>query len=414
MAYAEGGDGESGFFSAAARAQIMQCIYIATGGAAIILWFAFLSACGQLGDLVRLQRDQKRRSGVCRYPFLLKLDKLKNTIALFGAILAITGGHWAYNIKERSYYDVLNIGVHERSPTAIRKAYKRLSVELHPDRNPSPTAHDDFLLVRDAHSVIRNEEKRDEYNRYGRNENESAKNAKIAADFAWIVLWFLLSFAFTSSASVRGARVYATTTLVVFFIAEMSFKYANWLDLTAFGAAFLPKMTGDDKLQLLRFLWPSAFGGMLFRAAQTFYDKAGYDKEMIQKMWQQSSSMLSMLHNKQSYGRILRESGLNGPVGDAGEEETKASGEESDFEFVERPVKMDEIVGLVSQDMKNPVLSALLEKPLETGMSQNPFADEKIDDATPAEKKKKNAKSGFAVSSTRNLPRNVRRRKKGK
>ena len=54
--------------------------------------------------------------------------------------------------KGPNHYPLLNVG-RDCSTTTLKKAYKRLSLELHPDKNKSPTAHEDFNKLKRAYDV---------------------------------------------------------------------------------------------------------------------------------------------------------------------------------------------------------------------------------------------------------------------
>jgi DnaJ-class molecular chaperone len=67
----------------------------------------------------------------------------------------------------RDYYEVLGIA-REASEADIKKAYRKLARESHPDRNPGDkTAESRFKEVQEAYDVLSDKEKRAHYNRFG-------------------------------------------------------------------------------------------------------------------------------------------------------------------------------------------------------------------------------------------------------
>ena len=68
--------------------------------------------------------------------------------------------------KGPNHYQLLQVN---RASTGgeIKKAYRNLSLELHPDKNKSPTASDEFHRVKQAFDVLVDKEKRREYDRLG-------------------------------------------------------------------------------------------------------------------------------------------------------------------------------------------------------------------------------------------------------
>ena len=68
---------------------------------------------------------------------------------------------------KKNYYTILEV---ERTATGdqIRKAYHRLALEYHPDRNPEDEISEDkFKEVSEAYAVLGDPKKRRDYDRYG-------------------------------------------------------------------------------------------------------------------------------------------------------------------------------------------------------------------------------------------------------
>jgi hypothetical protein len=54
-----------------------------------------------------------------------------------------------------TYYQILGI-TETATLTDIKSAYRRKAVQLHPDRNKTPTAHEDFILLTEAYEYLSN------------------------------------------------------------------------------------------------------------------------------------------------------------------------------------------------------------------------------------------------------------------
>lgn len=69
--------------------------------------------------------------------------------------------------EKRDYYEVLGVS---KTATAdeIKKAYRKLAIKYHPDKNPGDKAAEEkFKEAAEAYDVLGNEEKRQNYDRYG-------------------------------------------------------------------------------------------------------------------------------------------------------------------------------------------------------------------------------------------------------
>ncbi len=68
---------------------------------------------------------------------------------------------------KRDYYEILSVERTSDGDT-IKKSYRKLAMEFHPDRNPGDqTAEDKFKEAAEAYEVLSNAEKRAQYDRFG-------------------------------------------------------------------------------------------------------------------------------------------------------------------------------------------------------------------------------------------------------
>ncbi|MEG3224388.1 MAG: molecular chaperone DnaJ [Methanobacteriales archaeon Met13] len=67
---------------------------------------------------------------------------------------------------KRDYYEVLGVD-REANKKEIKKAYRKLAMEYHPDVSKDPEAGEKFKEISEAYAVLSDEEKRGTYNQYG-------------------------------------------------------------------------------------------------------------------------------------------------------------------------------------------------------------------------------------------------------
>lgn len=70
-------------------------------------------------------------------------------------------------VRCTQYYDSLGVST-DATPEQIKKAYRKLAIKYHPDKNSDPNAVEKFNEISDAYEILKDPKKREIYDRYGK------------------------------------------------------------------------------------------------------------------------------------------------------------------------------------------------------------------------------------------------------
>jgi molecular chaperone DnaJ len=70
-------------------------------------------------------------------------------------------------MEDKDYYKILGVS-RDATEEQIKKSYRKIAMQYHPDRNPgNKEAEERFKVSSEAYEVLRDPEKREIYNRFG-------------------------------------------------------------------------------------------------------------------------------------------------------------------------------------------------------------------------------------------------------
>src|ERR687885_372384 len=70
-------------------------------------------------------------------------------------------------MAKQDYYSLLGVS-RDAGPDELKKAYRKLAMQYHPDRNPGDkSAEQKFKDINEAYDVLKDDQKRAAYDRYG-------------------------------------------------------------------------------------------------------------------------------------------------------------------------------------------------------------------------------------------------------
>src|SRR6202140_523921 len=112
----------------------------------------------------------------------------------------------ARSSTKRDYYEVLAVS-RTCSDDDIKKAYRKLALQYHPDRNNAPEATEKFKEATEAYQVLSDAEKRTMYDRFGHSAFERGAGGGNVAFSTFVGLSIEdLSLFFFGIPGQRGAR----------------------------------------------------------------------------------------------------------------------------------------------------------------------------------------------------------------
>ncbi len=215
--------------------------------------------------------------------------------------------------KGANYYVQLGV-TRSSNPLEIKRAYKRLSLQLHPDKNPSPDASSQFDAVKQAYDVLMDMELREVYNKFGKegvahNKRYDETHFLIEVGVFYIT-WGMLAFMLTLGKKSGDARNWIFTGLVVMLVIEITLMTSSSNPLPTW---LFSQMTEYEAVWLLHSLFPAFMNGCRSLGAFLYVDFDAQTRQLLLALQEQNKDILLVLREVQIGVQTVQLNGGGGP-----------------------------------------------------------------------------------------------------
>ncbi len=214
--------------------------------------------------------------------------------------------------KGPNHYSLLKV-TRDSNPLEIKRAYKKLSLSLHPDKNPSPTATDEFDAVKQAYDVLMDMELREVYNKFGDDGIKSNKRFDESQFFmelgVFYITWGMLAYVLTLGKKSGDARQWIFTGLIVMLVVEITIMTSQTNPLPS---SMFPTWTEHECVWLLHTLFPAFMNGCRSLGSYLFVDLDKQARQLLLALQEQNKDILLVLRDVQICVQSIQANGAGG------------------------------------------------------------------------------------------------------
>ena len=214
-----------------------------------------------------------------------------------------------------NYYTKLGI-TRASHPLEIKRAYKKLSLQLHPDKNPSPDATEQFDAVKQAYDVLMDMELREVYNKFGKDgikNNKRFDETRFLLEVAvFYVSYGMVAFMLTMGKKSGEARNWTFTGMLAMMVLEVAIMTSQSNPLPTW---LFPNMTEHEVVLLLHSLFPAFMNGCRSLGSYLFVDLDGQTRMLLLALQEQNKDILLVLREVQIGVQTIQTHGGGGGGG---------------------------------------------------------------------------------------------------
>lgn len=231
-------------------------------------------------------------------------------IAFLAALAAVKTGI-EMNEKGPNHYSLLNVD-RASSPLDIKRAYKKLSLVLHPDKNDAPDAEEQFDNLKKSYDVLIDMEYREVYNKFGAAGIESNKRFDESTFFmelgVFYVTWGIMVYMLTLGKKSGEARQWTFTGLILMLVIEIAIMTSTENPLPEW---LFPTTTEYEMIWLLHTLFPAFMNGCRSMGSYLYVDLDEKQRALLKALQEQNQDILLVLRDVQIGIQNLQTSGVS-------------------------------------------------------------------------------------------------------
>jgi len=257
--------------------------------------------------------DQSGLSGFFFYVFIVhpatawilrpgRFERKKSIMYAIGflAVLAAIKTGMEMKANGPNHYSLLGVN-RNSSPLVIKRAYKKLSLQLHPDKNPNdPLASTKFDRVKKAYDILMDMEFREVYNKFGQSGIDSNKRFDETQFFMelgiFYITWGIMSYVLTLGKRSGIARQWTFMGLIVMLVIEITIMTSQG---NPFPSWFMPQNTEYEAIWLLHTLFPAFMNGCRSIGGYLFVDLDTQTRQLLLALQEQNKDILLVLRDVQ-------------------------------------------------------------------------------------------------------------------
>jgi len=230
-----------------------------------------------------------------------RFEKKKSILYAIAFLAALAAVKTGLEIQQQgpNHYQILDV-TRESNPLDIKRAYRALGLKLHPDKNPSPDAADEFDRVKQAYDVLMDLELRDVYNKFGKDgvvNNKRYSETQFLIEVAiFYVSWGVMAFLLTLGKKSGQARDWTFTGMIVMLVLEVVVMTSQTNPIPSW---LFPTLTEYDLVRIMHSIFPAFMNGCRSLGSFLFVDVDEQLRQFLLALQEQNKDILLVLRDVQ-------------------------------------------------------------------------------------------------------------------